>query len=207
MEYRKRDNDPIVAVMPIEEDSDTLLSYLEYKDIYREDLEKMSESRKREWLTVRVLLKKMAGEEKIIDYLPSGKPYINDASWKIGISHTKNYAAIILDKRNEVAIDIEYISPRVNKIRSRFMSEKEERNLSKEKELVHLLLHWSAKESLYKLLDEQKTEFKTQLSIMDFEPKIDEWSTFSAKAHGDSFTVHYFVNADYVLTYLIHVKN
>ena len=197
-------DDCMVGIMPIEEDADTLLASLEKKDIYQKDLEKMTEKRRREWLAIRVLLKEILGEEKIIDYLPSGKPYLNDGSWHISISHTKGYAAVILDKRREVAIDIEQISPRVDNIRSRFMNEEEEKNLSEEKELVHLLLHWSAKESLYKLLDDEKAEFKTQFIIDSFEPKLNEWSKFKAQANNETLTVHYFVHEDYVLTYIVN---
>jgi Phosphopantetheinyl transferase len=192
----------LIGVTLVENDSNTLLSYLEKKDLYQTDLGKMAEVRKKEWLAVRVLLKEILNEEKIIRYLPSGKPYLEDGSFNISISHTKGYAAIILDKQNKVAIDIEQISPRVNTIRSRFMNEVEEKNLSKERELIHLLLHWSAKESLYKFLDDEKIEFKTQLIIKAFEPKINEWSEFSAIAKGLNYTTHYYVNDDYVLTYL-----
>ena len=202
MEYwKKKKDDSIIAVMPIKEDLNTLLSYLDKKDWYRPVLIKMAEKRRREWLAVRVLLKELVSEEKMIEYLPSGKPFLNDGSWNISISHTKGYAAIILDKRNKVAIDIEHISPRINKIRNRFMNEREERNLSKENELIHLLLHWSAKESLYKLLDDEKIEFQAQLLIDPFEPRINEWSEFTATAKGRKYTIHYYVNEDYVLTH------
>lgn len=196
-----RDNSAI-GLMTFDEDSDTLLSYLEKKDLYHPYLEKMSESRKQEWLAVRVLLKQMLGEEKIIDYLPSGKPYLSDSSQRISISHTKKHVAVILNKEKEVAIDIEQLSSRVKKIRSRFLSKQEEKNLSSEKELVHLLLHWSAKESLYKILNDEKVEFKSSLSIDPFEPELNIWGKFTARAKGDNYTIFYFVNEDYVLTYL-----
>ena len=202
MEYKKNNKDnSVIAVMPIKEDSNTLLSYLDKKELYRPALERMAEKRRREWLAVRVLLKELVSEEKMIEYLPSGKPFLNDGSWNISISHTKDYAAIILDKRNKVAIDIEHISPRINKIRSRFMNVREEENLSVENELIHLLLHWSAKESLYKLLDDERIEFRTQLLIDPFEPRINEWSEFTAKAKEEEYTIHYYVNEYYVLTH------
>jgi phosphopantetheinyl transferase len=168
----------------------------------------MGEHRRCEWLSVRVLLKQLLGEEKEIRYDSSGKPYLADHFYYISISHTKGYIALILDRENEVAIDIEYISDRVNKIRARFMSEKEENNLSLQNPQIHLLLHWSAKESLFKILNENNVEFKTQLQIHPFEPKINEWDSFTAsetrtgKQH--VFTVKYFVHPDYVITCVIY---
>jgi 4'-phosphopantetheinyl transferase EntD len=210
----------IIGIAPIREDWETLLSQLDKKERYLPYLEKMSEYRRQEWLSVRVLLKELAGEEKEILYFPSGKPYLADGSYHISISHTKcrriagqarndsssGYVAVILNAGEEVAIDIEQISPRVQKIRSRFINEAEEQALSKENELKHLLLHWSAKESIFKVLDTENVDFKTQLRIAPFEPLTGEWSSFKATEtrteKQQSFNVNYFVHEDYVLTYI-----
>ncbi|GHT08366.1 siderophore biosynthesis protein [Bacteroidia bacterium] len=219
MEYRSKQlNESLIGVAPILGDSELLLSQLDKKNKYLPFLEKMAEHRKREWLSVRVLLKEMLGEEKEILYLPSGKPYLADHSGYIGISHTKlgiagqarsdkllsGYVALILNKDEEVAIDIERISSRIKNIRSRFVNEAEEQSLSKANEMTHLLLYWSAKESIFKRLDAENVDFKTQLHIAPFEPFTGEWSSFKAcetrteKQH--TFTVNYFVHKDYVLT-------
>jgi phosphopantetheinyl transferase len=213
MEYKcKKINESQIGIAPIVEDSESLLSQLDNKNWYMPFIEKMPEHRKREWLSVRVLLKELLREEKEILYLPSGKPYLADHSWHISISHTKcrdkslirGYVAVILNKDEEVAIDIEKISPRIENIRSRFVNEEEERALSKTNELVHLLLHWSAKESLFKRLGVENVDFKTQLHIVPFDPIIGEWSSFSANEtrtkKRNIFTVIYFVAEDYVLT-------
>jgi 4'-phosphopantetheinyl transferase EntD len=195
-----------IRVAPIRESSEELLARLENKDWYIPTLQEMAENRKREWLSVRVLLKEIIGMEKQILYTDSGKPYLADQSFHISISHTKGYVAVILDKEKPVAIDIEQISPRVEKIRTRFMDETEENNLSSKNRIIHLLLHWSAKESLFKILDENDIEFKMQLHINPFEPAINKWAEFTAHetrtGAGHPFLVHYFVDKDYVLTYL-----
>jgi 4'-phosphopantetheinyl transferase EntD len=193
-----------LEVAPITKTSEELLALLEHKEWYIPVLRKMSEHRKREWLSVRALLKRLLGEEKEISYTCFGKPYLTDKSYHISISHTKNFVAVAWNKKKEVAIDVEQISPRVKNIRTRFMSESEENNLSKENPVIHLLLHWSAKESLFKLLPENDIEFKTQLHILPFEPVINEWSDFTAyetrTEKRQSYTVYYIVTKDYVLT-------
>jgi phosphopantetheinyl transferase len=193
-----------VEIAPISETPDELLAQLEHKDRYLPALKKMSEHRQREWLSVRVLLKKTVGEEKQILYTETGKPYLADQSYHISISHTKGYVAIALDKEQPVAIDIEHVSPRVEKIRTRFMNETEEKHLSKNHPLIHLLLHWSAKETLFKFLDENDIEFKSQLHIRPFEPVIGAWAAFSAyetrTEEKRSFRIHYLVTEEYVVT-------
>lgn len=49
-----------------------------------------AESRRLEYLVVRVLLRTLCGEEKQIQHLPSGKPYLADGSFHITISHTRD---------------------------------------------------------------------------------------------------------------------
>jgi len=207
-----------IGIVPINQDSETLLSQLEHKDRYLPFFEKMTEKRKCEWLTVRILLKTLSGEEKEIVYQPNGKPYLSDRSYHISISHTNyngiagqarndkvlGYVAMVLNEEKEVAIDIETISPRVLKIKDRFLSEKETKSISADNEIVHLLLHWSAKESVFKILDTENVNYQSQIHISPFQPVIGEWGSFEAhetrteKQH--VFEVNYFVTEDYVLT-------
>ena len=222
MEFRSK-----IGIIPIDQNSETLLSQLEYKDRYLPFLEKMTEKRKCEWLTVRTLLKTLLGEEKEIAYQPNGKPYLPDNSYHISISHTNykgiagqatscrpewryrndkllGYVAIVLNAEKEVAIDIEAISPRVLKIKDRFLSEKEAQSISADNEIVHLLLLWSAKESVFKILDTENVDFQSQIHNSPFKPIVGEWGSFEAQETRTEkqqiFSVHYFVAEDYVLT-------
>ncbi|MDR3338834.1 MAG: 4'-phosphopantetheinyl transferase superfamily protein [Candidatus Symbiothrix sp.] len=211
-----KDSESIIGIAPICEDSESLLAQLD-KEQYLPSLEKMMESRRQEWLTVRVLLKEILGNEKKIHYYPSGKPYLEDLTYRISISHTKQrgvagqgktkgYVALIINKNKEVAIDIEQISPRAENILPRFVNKEEEKALSTRNRLIHILLHWSAKESVFKWVDMHDFDFKAQMHISPFEPVIGEWESFTAKETRTEqqhiFTVHYFVAEDYVLTYI-----
>ena len=226
MEFRNKkdklditnENPSIIGIAPIDKDSEMLLSQLEHKDYYFPFIEKMTEKRKCEWLTVRNLLKTLSGEEKEIAYQPNGKPYLSDHSYHISISHTNykktegkthdekllGYVAMVLNEEKEVAIDIEMISPRVLKIKDRFLTEEEVKSISVDNEIIHLLLHWSAKESVFKILDTENVNYQSQIHISPFKPVVGEWGSFEAhetrteKQH--LFRVHYFVAEDYVLT-------
>jgi phosphopantetheinyl transferase len=199
-------NGTVIGVAPIEGTSEGLLSQLDKKEYYFPTLQRMGENRKREWLATRVLLKKLLGEEKEILYTDSKKPYLADSSYFISISHTKGYVAVILNEKLPVAIDIEYVSSRVEEIKKRFLNANEEKNISKNNSLIHLLLHWSAKESLFKLLEENDIEFKAQLHIKPFEPKIGSTGSFIAyetrTSKRQSFCVNYITTKEYVLTFI-----
>ena len=193
----------IIQTEIITKSPDELLAGLEQKTWYMPALARMGVKRQREWLAVRVLLKKMLGTEKQILYTDFGKPYLADASYRISISHTKKRVAIALAENNPIAIDIEEISPRVENIRSRFMNETEELYLSKIHPLIHSLLHWSAKEAIYKYMDGGDIDFKSQLHIHPFEPVMGEWKEFTAHEtrtkQQQNFVIRYMVNEDYVL--------
>ena len=218
MEFRRKNNifdisatamvyeDNKIFIIPLWEDSESLLSRLSFKEKYLPVIERMTENRKREWLSIRVLLKELLGEEKEIFYKSNGKPYLSDNSFKISISHTKGYAALIINKENEVAIDIEKIAPRVENIKQKFVNEEEENALSQSNRLIHLLLYWSAKETMFKRLGVENVNFKSHLDIQPFEPVIGEWSDFEAfetrTKEQNCYTIKYFVHEDYVLTYI-----
>ena len=201
----------IVRTEAIAETPDELLSQLEQKAWYMPTLAKMGMHRQREWLTIRVLLKKTLKEEKQISYTATGKPYFADSSYHISISHTKGYVAVAVDENYPVAIDIEQISSRVEKVRSRFMNETEEQHLSKNLPLIHSLLHWSAKEAMFKYMDDNDIDFKLQLHIHPFEPVMGEWQEFTAHEtrteRQQNFVVRYLVEKDYVLCLIATLSN
>ena len=117
---------PLHGVWKMEESSDELLGMLEHKADYSSFLERVSaEKRRQERFASRVLLKELLGEEVRVDYHSTGAPFLACVPLYISISHTKDYVAVILDKR-PTGIDIEYRSDRILKIRSRFMNPEEE---------------------------------------------------------------------------------
>lgn len=159
-------NEPLWSVWKIEESSDELLAMLEHKDWYQSFLSTIkTEKRKQEWLACRVLLKNMLGEEKQIAYNTEGAPYLRNSSLYISFSHTKGFVAVRVSKRPAVGIDIEYRTNRVMKIRSRFMNPEEEAVLDKHNEIIHLLIHWCAKETLFKMIGQKDVDFLRHLHV------------------------------------------
>lgn len=182
---------------------DLLLQFINPSQILEQMQHLTAPFRRLEWLSVRALLKELCGEEKQVAYLPSGKPYLADQSYQISISHTKGYVAVILNPSKKVGIDIEQYGDRILKLRSKFLSEKEIAAIYSDKEVLHLLLHWSAKETMFKLLGEEGVDFKEHLLIAPFMPE--ENGTFDAcemrTAKQQKFRLHYRVHQDFVITW------
>ena len=149
-----------------------------------------SNARRMEYICERALLKDMMNGRIVnIFHNEDGKPILNNGL-NISISHTRGYIAIILSETKNVGIDIEYVSDRVEKIASRFMREDESAD-----DIMSLLIHWCAKETLYKLFSSEHLDF------MNIKVNIDE--TVSATNLLNNITVPLFVEStsNYVLTY------
>lgn len=160
------------------------------------------ENRRKEWLAVRVLLFFLLGEEHEIAYTSSGKPYLKDNSYHISISHTSGYVAVAFHPCYEVGIDIEQYATKVLRVKGRFMREDEK---AEGDEVYALLLHWSAKETLYKLLGQEEVDLKEHLRILPFSVKqegqmqANEYKTVERR----SYTVSYQLEKDFVLTWCV----
>lgn len=163
-----------------------------------------NQTRVKEYLAVRCCAKHIGINPSTIDYLPSGKPYLNNCDKAISISHTKNYAAVITGKNNMPAIDIETRSERILKIRRKFMSDQEETALKSSgfDEVTGLLIHWCAKESLFKAIHDENVDFAKELIVNNL-INTGNKGRFNAFFTRDetSFVVNYLLEEDFVLTW------
>ena len=162
-----------------------------------------SDKRKLEKLAVRALLKELCGEEKKIAYLPSGKPYLADNSFRVSFSHTCGYVAVAIHPEKEVGVDIEQYGTRVQRLASRFVRDDEQVSVASGDEIYALLLHWSAKETMFKLMEEEAVDFLEHMRIFPF--TLQESGQMEAQEFRSpkeqKFLIHYDTHPDYVLTF------
>lgn len=177
--------------------------------VVRQELERLkAPSRKMEYLAVRVLLKTMLGKEVRIGHELSGKPFLRGGEYHVSISHTRGYVAVGLHESARPGIDIETYGERVRKVESRFVREDEmpERaRMESREELYQLLLHWSAKETMYKVLDMEEVDFLRHLKVCPF--KLSFSGTFTGESYRETnetcFLIHYLIHPDFVCTYCL----
>lgn len=122
--------------------------------IWSFSLNKEMSPRENERMAVRLLLVSMLGYPDFeVKHDSSGKPHLE--GYNISISHTRGYVAVMLSKKYNVGVDIEYQSERVNRIASRFMRVDE-----KADNTVMRLVNWCAKEAVYKLFSEDNLTYQ-----------------------------------------------
>lgn len=155
-----------------------------------------------EFLAVRLLIAHSLAPHEEVEYLPTGKPFLKSHSHFISISHTRGYVALAWNETCESGVDIEQRAPRVTKVRSRFVNDDEEAALDRSCELEALLLHWSAKETAYKILDVPGLDFKVQLHIHPFkvQPSGQFFLQESRTPVKRLFVIDYLVKPDFVFT-------
>lgn len=194
------------GVWKMDESVDTLLDLLPEREYYEREVQRFVASHRRlEWLSVRALLFRLLGEHKEVCYQPSGKPYLADHSYFISISHTKGYVSVILSDKVPVGIDIEQYGQRVHRVAHKYMREDEPVRLYKEDAAWSLLLHWSAKEVMFKCMDTDGVDFRQHLHIEPF--LLQEQGDFIAHEYRTeqkrSFRIHYLLHPDFVMTWSI----
>ena len=171
MSLLQKHQSPLWGIWKIEENWEELLSRMQHPESYLSVLNRYkSDVRKAEWLSVRVLLKELTGSEMAISYLAGGAPYLKDSSLHISISHTKGYSAVLLSPEKPVGIDIEYRSERIHRIKSRFLSNAEWELLGDHPDTNDLLVCWSAKETVFKMLEQQTADLQNDIQIVEFQP-------------------------------------
>jgi phosphopantetheinyl transferase len=195
---------PRWGIWKIEEPWETLFSLLEQPDEYLPFLNRCkSESRKAEWLAVRLLLKELTGSATAIAYHPSGSPCLPGSPLHISISHTKGFAAVLLSPANPVGIDIEYRSERIRKLTSRFLNESERALSGDHPSTVDLLICWSAKETVFKMTGLKAADWLKDIHIKAFERAQDSGCLTVQELltpQSATFRIHYDVTPDFVLT-------
>lgn len=92
---------------------------------------------------------------ELIQIADTRKPYLPNEAYHFSISHCGDYAAAIVSSTQRVGVDIEMVTPRVNKIRHKFLHISEMENwkieaLEEQEKIRTLTLLWSAKEAMFK---------------------------------------------------------
>ena len=162
-----------------------------------------SEKRRCEWLAARILVRRLVGYWVDVCYASDGKPMLADDSRFLSISHTDGYVAVALHSKYNVGVDVETIGAKVQRLYKRILGAAEIDALDRTNETVAMLLHWSAKESFYKIVGNRGGSYAANFSVSPF--MVGESGSFSISYTADGrlikkLPVTYIVGGDYVFT-------
>jgi phosphopantetheinyl transferase len=152
LHFKKEDDRFSIAIWKMDEEADQLLQQASLSKVELEKLNSfIHEPRRKEWICVRMLLRKLH-LDLVIVYNQSGKPAFENSTAHISISHTKNFAGIIVSDNTPVGIDLERINPRIEKIAFKFVSEEEEKFVHGKNHLETLYVIWGVRKYCSKSL-------------------------------------------------------
>lgn len=118
----------------------------------------VSPKRRREWLSVRLLLHEILGHHVRIVYNSANRPHLENSPLQISIAHSGIHAAIALSAR-PTGLDIEHAAQKAGLLLNRFTTKEERHHLSP----VEI---WCAKEAVYKLVPLAPGTLLTDIHIL-----------------------------------------
>jgi len=173
--YNKNiDEQTILAVWKIEEGEEELLSGLQLKQHELDFIASLNNGKRLlHWLSTRLLLRKMLNTQEYIDCRMDahGKPYLVNSPYHISLSHSYDYAAVMIGKDRSVGVDIEQIKTKIHRIQQKFLSPPELAQPNVKDDTNGLYVCWCVKEAVYKWYGKKGFEFKRDIHIQPFELK------------------------------------
>jgi 4'-phosphopantetheinyl transferase len=206
--YKKQiDNNTEFALWKIEEKADDLYNQLQLNEHEKAFVEQLSKGKRHlHWLGTRVLLRKMLNTDEYIDCRVDthGKPYLVDLPYHISLSHSFEYAAVMISKTSTVGIDIEQIKEKVERIAHKFMRPEELAFINDQHKIQQLYVCWCAKEAVYKCYGQKEVSFADNISLKPFnfdkEGQVD--ARLKTKAVSVDYKVDYLQYEDYMIGYV-----
>jgi len=191
----------LIGLWKFEETTVDLLTYFSGEELTDPAFLKYThEKRKVEWLATRVLIRQLIGSDFAISYLGSGKPILKHDRFKhISISHSRDFAAVILHEHLNVGIDIEETTRDYNRIEKKYLSDVELIQTNKNPQLQ--CLYWCAKEAIFKLVDDEGIEFRRQIHIIP-EHEDQYYAKFMSGNQESSYKLHHQFISEHCLVWV-----
>ncbi|HYH55582.1 MAG TPA: 4'-phosphopantetheinyl transferase superfamily protein [Anseongella sp.] len=143
-----------LGIWKIEERAEQLYQRLQLDERERSVFDSLKNQHKRSlhWLGSRVLLRTLLNTGRYINLKidEHRKPYLANFPHHVSISHSHDFAAVMVSLNGPVGVDIEQISPKIAKVAERFLLPSELDFIDPCQRLEHLYACWSAKEAIYK---------------------------------------------------------
>lgn len=204
---RELDSKTRFAIWRIEETAAELTSNVQLNGREKALVEGLNKGKRTlHWLATRVLLRHMLGTTDYID-CPSdenGKPYLANFPQRISLTHSYDYAAVMMSDDREVGIDLEIVKPKIIRIADKFMKPEELAHIHPDTQIDQLYACWCAKEAVYKLQGNKGVSFKDDMTVQpfDYQDQGVLMLDLDSPKRQDTFKVYYERFNEYMLGYV-----
>lgn len=194
-----------ILIAEIPENWDQLIPQLANFNDYTDEFKQINAvKRKKEFISVRILMNILLRTTVRIKYDSDHKPYLSqhEPTTSISVSHSGNFYAVAASLKGVVGIDIEARTNRVVKVRKRYLDEEELTFLYPDESTGGLEIAWSAKEALFKCIGKDAYNFHT-MKIQPFKQGKEGMLTALFTPTGKEYTLHFHQTDTYTLVYSI----
>lgn len=165
-----------------------------------------SVARRKERLAVRALLNELFDGKVYLGHHDNGRPFLQNSLIEISISHTGKYVCVLTHPEESVGVDVESLERNFAAVEKKALSEDEIENLSEKNRNLHLAIHWSVKEAVFKRMSQTEVDFARQINIKRFTPR-DEGTVdvefLHKDGYQDEFEVSYEVFENHILAWIV----
>ncbi len=132
----------------------------------------VSGQRQLQRLAVWCLLKEIfPGDEVKLSHRDDGHPVLSNG-WQVSVSHSGEYAAVMVHPEEAVGIDIQVPKPHISSGKSLFLRNEEQEAFGRDLSVGELHLTWCAKEALYKMAGDTSLNVYSHFTVEPFEAEI-----------------------------------
>lgn len=206
------DENSILAIWKIDERKEDLVNLIDERLHEISKPKNVHDNVGKHWLASRALLLQLFDKHKVEVHKDlNNKPslVVDGKRYFIAITHSYDYAAVMISDRHEVGLDMERIDKRIGRVAHKFINDDELLYVSKVKEddlILYQTIIWSAKETIYKIYGRKELDFKEHMSVCAFQLKQD---TFSGRIHKlkeqHTLEMKFEQIQEYILCYCLHI--
>jgi len=169
---RELESGATISVWEITETEEELMNLSSVPHDEMEDLLiTRSSARRKERLAVRALLNELFDGKVYLGHHDNGRPFLQNSLIEISISHTGRYVCVLTHPDDSVGVDIESLERNFSVVEKKALSPEEIENLSDSKRNLHLAIHWSVKEAVYKRMSQTDVDFARQIIVKNYSPR------------------------------------
>lgn len=178
------------GIWELTESPQELTEYFQYSPLEKIEFEKINApKRQAEYLTTRLLLQKMLRKKTEIRYQPDGRPVLEESQFNISISHSANLVVVLLAE-TACGVDAELKTRNIENVTKRFLHPDEIRHIDSSANRRFLqMLHWCAKEAIFKCSRQHGIQFDQQIKIEPFDAENE--TSFSGTLLSENTTEHF----------------
>jgi phosphopantetheinyl transferase len=162
----------------------------------------------RHWLASRLTLGSLFPRAMIeLSKDPYNKPslLVDQEAFFVSISHSFDRAAVIVSPLLPVAIDLEKLDHRIERVQHKFAATEELEMIAESYRREMLTVIWSAKETMYKLYGKKEVDFRREIRVDPFTWDPAGFALSARLSKGETelqAEVNVQVEDDYVLTWV-----